>query len=395
MSSNEEKIFEVSTVFKPSAPIDNRELFSGRLDKIRTVINAINQAGQHVVIYGERGVGKTSLANVIHAFLPQNESAISIKLNCDADTNFKMLFCEILSEIKMRKSKSEIGFNPTTDIFFEGLNEQFNKEELTPNLLRRIFSQLEAKIIIIIDEFDRIKDENTKRLLSDTIKNFSDYSVDTTFVLVGVADSVNNLIESHNSIERALVQIQMPRMMPEELSNIIEKGLNILNLKMEESVKSEIVNLSQGLPHYTHLLSLYAAQAALSEEQTNIKDEHLKNAIDESINKAQQTIRDDYYKAISSPRGNLYKQVLLACAMAKNDEMGYFAAVDIKQPLKEITGRSYEIAAFAKHLKEFCDVTRGPVLKKSGYPRRYRYRFCNPLMEPFIILDGKNKKLIK
>jgi Cdc6-like AAA superfamily ATPase len=342
MSSNEEKIFEVSTVFKPSAPIDNRELFSGRLDKIRTVINAINQAGQHVVIYGERGVGKTSLANVIHAFLPQNESAISIKLNCDADTNFKMLFCEILSEIKMRKSKSEIGFNPTTDIFFEGLNEQFNKEELTPNLLRRIFSQLEAKIIIIIDEFDRIKDENTKRLLSDTIKNFSDYSVDTTFVLVGVADSVNNLIESHNSIERALVQIQMPRMMPEELSNIIEKGLNILNLKMEESVKSEIVNLSQGLPHYTHLLSLYAAQAALSEEQTNIKDEHLKNAIDESINKAQQTIRDDYYKAISSPRGNLYKQVLLACAMAKNDEMGYFAAVDIKQPLKEITGRSYD-----------------------------------------------------
>jgi Holliday junction resolvasome RuvABC ATP-dependent DNA helicase subunit len=32
-------------------------------------MDAINQQGQHVLIYGERGVGKTSLANVLSGFL--------------------------------------------------------------------------------------------------------------------------------------------------------------------------------------------------------------------------------------------------------------------------------------------------------------------------------------
>jgi ABC-type molybdenum transport system ATPase subunit/photorepair protein PhrA len=34
-------------------------------EKLTTIRDAAHQAGLHVVIYGERGVGKTSLANVV------------------------------------------------------------------------------------------------------------------------------------------------------------------------------------------------------------------------------------------------------------------------------------------------------------------------------------------
>ena len=57
------------TVFSPAAPIRARDVFAGRTDQVRRTVDAINQSGQHALIYGERGVGKTSLANVIAGFL--------------------------------------------------------------------------------------------------------------------------------------------------------------------------------------------------------------------------------------------------------------------------------------------------------------------------------------
>jgi DNA polymerase III gamma/tau subunit len=52
-------------VFTPSAPIDNQALFAGRVNQLNRIIGAVSQRGQHAILFGERGVGKTSLANVL------------------------------------------------------------------------------------------------------------------------------------------------------------------------------------------------------------------------------------------------------------------------------------------------------------------------------------------
>ena len=51
--------------FNPSAPIDRRNVFAGRSDQLAALYTVIRQRGQHAVIYGERGVGKTSLASIV------------------------------------------------------------------------------------------------------------------------------------------------------------------------------------------------------------------------------------------------------------------------------------------------------------------------------------------
>ncbi len=56
---------EAGKVFQPRTPITIRELFAGRWNEIQDLVEAVSQIGLHVVIYGERGVGKTSLANII------------------------------------------------------------------------------------------------------------------------------------------------------------------------------------------------------------------------------------------------------------------------------------------------------------------------------------------
>jgi len=156
-----------------------------------------------------------------------------------------------------------------------------------------------------------------------------------------------------------------------------------------------VAKLSQGLPHYAHLIGLYASRAALDEKKTEITTDIIEKAIDRSISGAQQSIRSAYEYAIRSPRKeNLFSDVLLSCALADTNELGYFAAQDIREPLRQITGRRYEIPSFARHLNEFCEVKRGPILQKTGSKRRFRYRFINPLLQPFVIMQGmKNGRI--
>lgn len=190
-------------------------------------------------------------------------------------------------------------------------------------------------------------------------------------------------------MERALVQVRMPRMSEYETQQIINTGLVVLGMSITGEALQRIVVLSQGLPHYTHLIGLYAARAALDQQSLEITDEVVGQAIEKAVDAAQQSISNAWHQAVRSLRkDNLFADVLLSCALAETDQQNTFAAQDVRGPMREITARSYDIASFAQHLSEFCDVKRGPILHRTGTTRKYRYRFVNPLMQPFVIMQG-------
>ncbi len=391
-----EYYLQIGQAFTPSAPINSSALFAGRRSQLGKVLNAISQRGQHAVIYGERGVGKTSLANVVFDFLKEKLGTIQfVKVNCEANTTFSTLWHNIFRSLSIQHQlPTPAGFTAHSD----STNipaQAFLPTRVTPEDVRYMFERISRNTVIIIDEVDRIEGEETTKRLADTIKTLSDYAVATTLILVGVGDSVDDLIKEHLSVERALVQIQMPRMSPEELFEIIDKGVAIAKMTIDADARRQVVKLSEGLPHYTHLLGLHAAEAAIKKESTNITKEDVNKALDVALEQAQQSIVRGYHKATSSPRGNLYPQVLLACALAPVDELGYFSSADVRKPMSYIMKKLYDIPAFSRHLNDFCEEDRGPVLEKTGYPRRYKFRFKNPLMEPYVIMQGLSGELIK
>ena len=54
----------LQTAFRPHSPIEDPNAFFGRDSERTCVLEALSQAGLQVVVYGERGCGKTSLVNV-------------------------------------------------------------------------------------------------------------------------------------------------------------------------------------------------------------------------------------------------------------------------------------------------------------------------------------------
>jgi Cdc6-like AAA superfamily ATPase len=382
---------QVSQVFTPSTPVREADLFAGRIDQIRKVVDAINQDGQHAVVFGERGVGKTSLSNIIaNRLRAAGSDVLAPKITCEGADSYASLWRKVLSEIDLIKKKAVVGFQMS--VFEETKTAaEVVGDNPTPDDIRRLLTLLggDRILYIVIDEFDRIANPTVKRALADTIKAFSDHAVPATIIVVGVSDNVDDLIEEHESIERCLVQIRMPRMSPNESLQILSTGSKKLQIIFSTEASSRIVNLSQGLPHYTHLLALHAVRECIDEDKSEVQPEHLDRAIGKAVENAQQSLRSVYYKAVTSPRKDaLHGPVLLACALAEPDEFGFFAAADVREPLTKIMGRKYEIPGYAGHLKEFCGPQRGEILIRSGVKHKHRFRFRNPLMQPLVIMQG-------
>jgi Cdc6-like AAA superfamily ATPase len=374
------KFVKIGEAFSPRAPIDRKTLFAGRLDQLRDAVNTVTQRGQHAVVYGERGVGKTSLANIVlTVFGNQVNKPECGVINCDGTMNFSALWHAILREMHIADGKTLNNLAP---------------EIVTPDDVRHVLQNI-SKTLIIIDELDRIRDKDLTVQLADTIKNLSDHSVDTTIVLVGVADSVETLIAGHVSIERNLVQIRMPRMSRTELEELIDNGAKLSAIYVSDAAKSRIASLSQGLPHYAHLLCLHAFQNAVTRDAQTVDVEDVRAAITRALGQAQQSVISDYNRAVTSPRKeNLYAQVLLACALAKPDNLGYFYAGDVRGPMTNIMNSEYIVAQFSQHLNAFCELERGPILERTGVKRKYRFRFVNPLMQPYVVMNGIQQGLI-
>ena len=390
--------FRAGQVFTPGAPISEQELFSGRIDQVNKIIDTISQPGYHAILYGERGVGKTSLSNVLSGFMQRVGTSFYFpRVNCDAGDTFTTLWKKLFQDITISETKSGIGFASDDVTVIRSLLEEL-PESLTPDDIRRSLSRLsgESFLVPIFDEFDRIGEAKTTTLMADTIKCLSDYGVGATIVVIGVADSVDELIEGHQSIERALVQIPMPRMSDDEVAQIIANGLNKLDMKIREPERRAIIDLSQGLPYVAHLLSLHATHSAIDRNSETVQREDLRNGIAKSLENWQQSIKTAYYNATKSQQpGNIFKEVVLACAFAENDDFGYFSAANVRDPLRQIIpDKEYDIPNYARHLKQLSGAERGNLLYRTGKKRGLRYRFHSPLMRPYIVMRGINDGII-
>lgn len=369
------RIAEAGRVFTPGAPVDEYALFAGRESQIMDVVNAINQKGQHVVLFGERGVGKTSLANILKTvFVDDAGNPVwTVKVNCGTADTFHSLWARLFREMGRE----------------DEFQAQWSETPPDPEDVRYLLERLDRRLLIVVDELDRFEDNEGLSLLADTIKSLSDNAVDVTLILVGVAGSIMELVGDHLSVERALTQIPLPRMSTPELEQIIDTGLGRLGMGIKLDAKKRTARLSEGLPYYTHLLALHASQRALQDDRTEVLPSDVESAIGNSVAKAQHSIRTAYQTAVRSTRDeSQFTEVLLACALAEKDDMGYFTAASVREPLSRIMDKPREIPHYARHLHKFAEDKRGCVLEKSGAKGSHFYRFANPLLQPFVILNG-------
>lgn len=379
---------QIKHTFTPHQPIKETEAFVGRERLVEKVVDAIVQPGRHAILYGDRGVGKSSFANLLGHWL--SEAGLNLQVvrkPCSSAHTFGSLWHYLLEAYEFvttdggrpQTAKAILGANPNPyDVF-----------SLIALLDKR------SKYVFIVDEFDRLPHKKAKVLTSDLIKMLSDELENVTIVIVGVAKNVSELFQGHPSLPRSVQQIQMPHMSDEEVREIIESRLPLIGMSMTNSARDTIVRLCQGFPGYAHLLAQHAALAAVRRRSVDIVHGDLDSALSEIVADVHEEVAGAYDKAVQSSRANQYKDVLLACAMAKSDERGRFRPSDVGGELRRFTGKDVGPTSYQRNLLQFCTDERGPTLVQEGTRQNYRYYFDYPLLKPYVILRGLAEKRIE
>ena len=177
----------IRQIFTPHLPIQSIGLFFGRQKEIQKIIEQINTPGQHSLLYGDRGVGKSSLANIATELLISRLIKGQLfQKRCDS----KDTFLSILEE-PLAKCGIELTLETTTNshkqggraglkvpIAEAGINSErkttqtFVPKEITPSTAAKLLADLEG--LLYIDEADRIKNSEDKILIAELIKLLSD-----------------------------------------------------------------------------------------------------------------------------------------------------------------------------------------------------------------------------
>lgn len=377
------KWMELSDLFSPTTPVEELALFAGRIDQVKRLVEAVFQRGQHVLVHGDRGVGKTSLVNTCQArIFAHSKWAKFFVVRCVKGDTYAQIWSRLFEGFKFSDEDHP--------------SDHWHGEP-DPNSILKIAQRFKAseRPIFMFDEFDRISDLDTKLKMAETIKMLSDAAPAATIVCVGVGSTIAELMAEHESAGRALKDIYMQRMSPDEIFEIVVKRLTRLGMTIDEAALKRIATLSRGMPGYAHLIGMYSGKAAVQRESLNVAIEDVAASLPTCIEEAYEKTRLAYRKAIDSTMpSSQHSEVLLACALAEQDEIGRFVSSAVREPISKIFGEPRTIASFTRHLGAFCLEQRGRVLEKEGSGKNIRFRFSDPMMQSYVIMRALFEKRI-
>lgn len=251
-------------------------------------------------------------------------------------------------------------------------------ELIDPLVLYQHLLEAKKKFVIVIDEYDAIPSQNQDfhtsiaylmKLLSDSLE------CDSRIVVVGVAQSAQELLGRHESIERSAKEIYLRPLRREDVFEFLTEAENRLHFRFDPKVKNEIVIGSMGYPYFVHSVGLECMDAMLARDR-----------------KARYVTEEDYNKAVARAvqqafRSELrrYKDAVKDLSQHERTVIRELVSFGRQPPRKDL-----QEAVICKRLMSAAEFDHAWVRlqqeKRLLYISRTNdtIRFADPLMAPFL-----------
>jgi hypothetical protein len=317
----------LNELVSPSQPIQSIEHLHGRAHELVQIDKALYAPGRHVFIYGDRGVGKSSLAAAA-AHQYQSADARYLDIGCGPDATLSGIVANIaiqaLAQSRLRSTKTSVKAGVT----WRFLTLERSAESVARDLHTEIRSVLDAvevlrevaevhseKPIVVLDEFDRIRDADTRHIFADLIKHLGDKKVNLKFIFTGVAGSLTELLGAHQSAIRQLATIELGRLSWDARWDISLAVAREFQLELPRDIYVRIAAVSDGFPYYVHLITEKMMWRAW-EDPSDVRAitwEHCRDGLKDAIESINAELRRPYEVAVTQ-RTDDYEEVLWSTA---------------------------------------------------------------------------------
>jgi archaellum biogenesis ATPase FlaH len=321
----------------PSDSIKTPERLFGREKNLTTVSRALNSPGRQIFVYGDRGVGKTSLA-LTAAHLYAASSSPPIYVMCSSSGTFSEVIHAIGNQSIAIKDRVEraasgggfnfnlpggaggIGYTRGTKAAPSIAAPQSLNEAL--DVIRYVASKREGKTVIVIDEMERLQSAAEKDKFAEFIKNIPEVGEKVRFIFCGIAYDVTELLQAHPSAGRILETVRLERLRHNDLWLILTRVAEQLGVEVQREALIRTSQISDGFPHYVHLIgeALFWSMFDDPAEVTKSGPEHFRAGLEGALQRTEASLRAQYDKATQKYRNTEdYEEALWALADSTAD----------------------------------------------------------------------------
>ncbi len=284
----------LAEVFTPTRPKIGEQRLAGRSTELQKILGALLEEHAHVVLYSERGRGKTSLSNSVIAALRQHEVAVA-RYTCDAASSYEDIIRGLLRDLPASMLAVPATTAQSAQGSAQGCSAALPDGALQPFDVVSMPGRLTCPFLVcVVDEFDRLRNSVVRTQFADTIKQISDRGVRMLFMLVGVSDSLEQMLGEHQSIQRNLVALPLPLLTDERVGELVARGGAEAGLEFAPPLAQRIAALSRGMPYMAQLLALRVAQATTLRGSTRATEADLRAAADRLVDEAEPRVLSLY-----------------------------------------------------------------------------------------------------
>ena len=340
--------------FTPTRPKPGRRQLVGRQLELDRILLALRDERAHVVLFSERGRGKTSLSNLVVESL-RHEGTVVARHTCEAGSSFDSILHGLARDLPASLLATAVGAAG------EGCEAALPPGELRPRDVLAFLPRLACNsLVCLVDEFDRVEDPGTRTRMADTIKQLSDRGTALSFLIIGVSENLEQILGQHPSIQRNLVAVPLPLLADAEIATLIEKGSAQSGFSFFPAAVGRITVLARGMPYMAQLLGLRLTQAASARGDTAVTDDDFDAAVNRIIEDAAPSVTTLYANLTVSCTDTEMVAALRRLATAPQDKWGRLQVLSTPKGAVIVSGRAITADCWgrleAAKVIQFCGI---------------------------------------
>lgn len=409
----------IMNAFQPASALDDPERFAGRREQVKELSEKIHAKSTVPMVYGQRGLGKSSLAMQImriaqgdatllreldleYLELPDSKKYTTLYVTCAESTKgLDGLIQLIINAMEGMRFEGELRGDPdnlrlvdktTKNVvsgkFFSRESEkhyqQFLQVRETSNLspqermvheAQQLIDLTGQPLLVIIDEFDLLQPKNG---ISGLLKACSNEYL--KFMPVGIASTQAELLQDHISLGRQLQPVKVPLMSTSELEDIVERTEGYLNengiyIRFTEEASERLAHYASGFPWFVHVIGQKALSTAYESQSERVNAPQIDSAVSAlSDGPMAQQYQDLYQRAVGESAN---REIVLRLFSLWPQE-------DI--PTREVysLAGNLDLSGPSAYLGQLVKSKHGSILRKSPSHGRALYRFNDEMFKAYV-----------